>query len=442
MTSPDLREQVTRAVGSYLDGGEAAGLVVGVIHGDRRGVFGFGKLARDDPSTPSEATLFEIGSIAKVFTALVLADMAACGEVALNDPICKHLPDSVHVPRRGEHEITLEHLATHTSGLPRLPANLNPKDMANPYADYTVADLYQFLSEFHLTRDVGAAYEYSNVGVGLLGHILGLVAGRPFEDLVIERICRPLGMDDTRIALDPKRAGRLAHGHDTGGNPVPNWDSPTLAGAGALRSTGRDMLAFLAANLDGEGRDVLGLLPKAIEACQQPRARRNPPRPSVWKRSAVVASLVALSLAIQSWWPIPPGRLAFAVAVLAPPVLSAVYGGLAPSLLATALVVGGAWRLWGDRFGWTVALVLGTFFGLLPTQGEWGSGAAARMGLGWHIDRLGWRGPQYLWHNGGTGGYASFTALVKEIRTAIILLSNSERSVDDAGRELLKSLTG
>ncbi len=155
----------------------------------------------------------------------------------------------------------------------------------------------------------------------------------------------------------------------------------------------------------------------------------------------MVASLVALSLAIQSWWPIRPGRLAFAVAVLAPPVLSAVYGGLAPSLLATALVVGGAWQLWGDHFDGTGALMLGTFFGLLLTQGEWGSGAAARMGLGWHIDRLGWRGPRYLWHNGGTGGYASFTALVKEARTVIILLSNSERSVDAAGRELLKSLT-
>ncbi len=217
MTSSELREQVSRTVGSYLDGGKAAGLVVGVIHGDRRGVFGFGQLARDDPSTPGDATIFEIGSITKVFTAILLADMAARGEVALDDPIRKHLPDSVHVPRYGEHEITLEHLATPTSGLPCLPANLNPKDMANPYADYSVEDPYKFLSEFRLTRDVGAAYEYSNVSVGLLGHILGLVAGRPFEDLVIERICRPLGMDDTRIVLDPGRAGRLAHGHDTGG---------------------------------------------------------------------------------------------------------------------------------------------------------------------------------------------------------------------------------
>src|SRR5262249_26519817 len=158
---------------------------------------------------------------------------------------------------------------------------------------------------------------------------------------------------------------------------------------------------FLATNLGGDEPDLPGALQTAIAACQQPRARRNPPRPPVWKRWAVVAFLVVLSLAIQSWWPIPPGRLAFAIAVLAPPALSALYRGLASSLLATVLVVAGTWRLWGDRFGWVATLVIGTFFGLLLTRGEWGPGAAAaRMGLGWHIDRLGARGPRFLWHNG------------------------------------------
>src|SRR5262249_28588671 len=155
---------------------------------------------------------------------------------------------------------------------------------------------------------------------------------------------------------DPERAGRLAQGHDAEGNPVPSWDLPTLAGAGALRSTGHDLLTFLAANLVGDEPDLPAALRAAIAVCQQPQARRISPRPPVWKRWAVVAFLVVLSLAIQSWWPIPPGRLAFAIAILAPPVLSALYGGLASSLLATVLVVAGTWRLWGDRFGWVTTL--------------------------------------------------------------------------------------
>src|SRR5205085_8424519 len=111
-------------------------------------------------------TIFEIGSATKVFTSLLLADMVQRGQVALDDPVAKYLPPTVKMPERHGRSITLVDLATHTSGLPRLPTNMTPKNQANPYADYSVEQLYQFLSNYQLTRDVGSQYEYSNLGGG------------------------------------------------------------------------------------------------------------------------------------------------------------------------------------------------------------------------------------------------------------------------------------
>ena len=195
-------------------------------------------------------TVFEIGSITKAFTGALLADMVARGEVKLDDPISKYLPKTVRVPSRNGRQITLLDLATQSSGLPRLPDNLKPADASNPYADYSVAQLYDFLSRYTLTRDPGEKYEYSNLGVGLLGHVLALRAGKSYEDLLVERILEPLGMHDTRITLTTSMKSRMAQGFDAQGTPAHTWDLPTLAGAGALKSTANDMLKFLAANLD------------------------------------------------------------------------------------------------------------------------------------------------------------------------------------------------
>ena len=120
--------------------------------------------------------------------------------------------------------------------MPRLPTNLSPSDIANPYADYTTENLYAFLSGYELTRDIGSEHEYSNLGVGLLGHVLALAGGSSYEDLVRERILKPLGMSKTGITLDEEMQSWMTIGHDQAGNVVPLWDLPSLAGAGALRS--------------------------------------------------------------------------------------------------------------------------------------------------------------------------------------------------------------
>ena len=225
------------------------GMVAGVLLANgKTAAAGWG-----DSGSPSVAlndhTVFEIGSITKVFTATLLADMVERGEVKLDDPVARYLPATVSVPQRNGRQITLVDLATHSSGLPRLMTNMRPADPRNPYADYSVDQLYAFLSGHTLTRDIGAQYEYSNVGMGLLGHALALRAGQSYEALVTSRILQPLGMTETAITLPPGLKERLALGFTLDGSRAANWDIPTLAGAGALRSTVHDMLVFAQANL-------------------------------------------------------------------------------------------------------------------------------------------------------------------------------------------------
>lgn len=227
----------------------SVGIVVAVIDSKGQRVVSYGHLNQGDTRPLNGDTLFEIGSITKVFTTLLLSEMSLRGEVSLDDPVSKYLPQSVKMPKRDGKQIALIDLATHTSGLPRLPDNMKPADPANPYADYSVDQLYQFLGSYKLTRDIGTRYEYSNLGVGLLGHVLALRASQNYEALFRQRIGLPLGMKDTATALTPDMSARLAIGHNAAMNPVKNWDLPTLAGAGALRSTANDLSKLLAAEL-------------------------------------------------------------------------------------------------------------------------------------------------------------------------------------------------
>src|ERR1700722_12862122 len=192
---------------------QAVGIVVGVIEPTGRRVVAYGSLANGDPRTLDGDTIFEIGSVTKVFTSLVLADMVSRKEVALDDPAAKYLPENVKMPERNGKSITLHDLSTHSSGLPRIPTNLKPKDPRNPYADYSVDDLYEFLSGYELPRDPGSELEYSNLGAGLLGHLLACRDGTDYERLIRSRIARPLSMPDTGIMRASSINQRMATGH-------------------------------------------------------------------------------------------------------------------------------------------------------------------------------------------------------------------------------------
>jgi len=316
------------------EAGKAVGIVVGTIDANGRHVIAHGKVAKGGSKAPDGDTVYEIGSITKVFTSLLLADMVERGEVKLDDPVSKYLPPSVKVPSRNGHEITLLDISEQRSGLPRMPTNFRPADPTNPYADYDPPKMYEFLNGYKLSRDPGEKYEYSNLAVGLLGHALSLRAGMSYEQLVRTRILNPLHMSSTSITLSEDQKKRLAPGYDGALNPVKNWDLDALAGAGAIRSTANDMLKFIAANLE--------LTDSPLKAAMR-RMR------SVRKDTGTPNLEIAM-----------------------------------------------AWHIFTDY---------GDFF----------------------------------WHNGGTGGYRTFTGFDPAKKTGVVVLCNTSFGVDDIGKHAIDS---
>jgi len=234
-----------------VDSGPATAIVIGLVDSAGARYWAFGRLARDSAAQAADsATVFEIGSITKVFTATLLADLVVRGEASLDEPVRRLLPDTVRVPTRGDREITLRAIASHQSGLPRLPNNLfsGRADIRNPYAHYGTPQLYAFLASYTLPRDIGARYEYSNLAVGLLGHALARRVGASYEAALTQRVLQPLRLADTRITLSDDMRRRLARPHNRQGESSA-WDFDALAGAGALRSTATDMARFLAIQL-------------------------------------------------------------------------------------------------------------------------------------------------------------------------------------------------
>jgi D-alanyl-D-alanine-carboxypeptidase/D-alanyl-D-alanine-endopeptidase len=255
----------------------STGIVVGVLEpSGRTRIVAFGDAGPGQPPLDGNS-VFEIGSISKVFTSTVLAELVKEGKVTLDDPAQKFLPSSVHLPTRNDKQITLGTLSEQNSGLPGMPTNFHPKDPSNPYADYTVQQMYDFISGYQLTRDPGALFEYSNLGVGLLGHVLSLSTGQSYEEMERTRVWKPLGMSHTAITLTPWMKSHLALGHDDKGAVTANWDVPTFAGAGAIRSTTEDMLKFAAANLHPER----GKLQQAMAFAHEARASVGGPSTSI-----------------------------------------------------------------------------------------------------------------------------------------------------------------
>ncbi|MBA4070918.1 MAG: serine hydrolase [Gemmatimonas sp.] len=320
-------------ISARVDAGRFAGVAVGVVGRDGAcRTVAYGPNAGVQPF--DAGTVFEIGSITKTFTTALLADMVKRGDVSLGDPVAKLLPPGTVVSSRDGREITLLDLATQSSGLPSIPTSFTPKDRANPWADYSSQQLYDFLKSYQLTRGIGEKYEYSNVGMGLLGFALALRAGMSYEDLVAARVLKPLRMADTRITLSAALQRRLAPGHAPDGTVVKNWDFTTLAGAGALRSTVNDMLTYIRANADSTSKP------------------------------------------------------------------------LGPTLAMTH----------GERHA--------------------AGSPVVTIGLGWHRLRTP-AGNWIVWHNGGTGGYRSFTGYSEKTGEGLVVLANTANSVDDIGFHLL-----
>ena len=226
----------------------APGFVIGIIEPTGRRIITYGRRDPGDPTPLDGKTLFEMGSVTKLFTALLLTDMAERGEVKLNDPAVRLAPAGMSLPERGR-EITLLDLVTHTSALPDFPSNLGHKTALNPFAEYSEDKLEAFLASYRLPRAPGGTWVYSSLGVGLLGDLLARRENTDYEALVRSRILKPLDMRDTAVNLSAEQKRRLTPGHTPAWTRAPNWDLPVLEGCGALKSDADDMLNFLAANL-------------------------------------------------------------------------------------------------------------------------------------------------------------------------------------------------
>jgi len=247
-----------------LSEGTGAGVAIGVVQRGVRRVFTFGAAKPD--------SIFEIGSISKTFTGLLLARMAAEGKVKFDDPVREMLPDGA-VPKPEGAEITLLDLAIQHSGLPRMPDNFHPADPQNPYADYRPADLYRFLASHGVAKPAAPQFLYSNLGVGLLGQALANRSGKSYAALLQQEIAGPLGLKDTVVSLSQEQQTRFIQGHDAEHHPAHAWDLDALAGAGAIRSTAADMLTFLEAQLHPEKFPTLAA---AIAQTHELRADAGP----------------------------------------------------------------------------------------------------------------------------------------------------------------------
>lgn len=247
----------------------ASAVAIAAIRDTEQALLCGGHETRYGGAVTTADTRFELGSVTKTFTALLLAEMVVRGEVRYDDPIAAYLPPAAAPPLVHAAPLTLIQLATHTSGLPRLPPGLLrhglPRWFSNPYATFTEEHLYRSVARCRVRALRRGRVHYSNFGVGLLGQVLATAAGLDYPTLVATRIVEPLGLD--RTTCDPDRAQAVGYRH---GRPRPSWRIPGLPAAGAIRSSARDLQRYLQAHLAPETTT----LPRPLHEVRHPRVSK------------------------------------------------------------------------------------------------------------------------------------------------------------------------
>lgn len=263
--SEKVHAEMARKVAKHFANNTQVGIMVGVFHEGETQFWAFGERVKGSRELPTADTFFEMGSITKTFTATLLARETLEGRVRLETKV-KSLWRELEGSDAGE--ITLEQLASHTSGLPRMPDNFPAADPENPYADYTDALLLAYLQGFKQERPGPYKHDYSNLGFGLLGYLLSTkLHGQAYADYLRANLTGPLGLRDTKTALLPADRARAAQGYDSFFKRVPFWDLGSVEGAGVLKTTIRELLGWATFNM-AEGDSLLS---RAAALAQQPR---------------------------------------------------------------------------------------------------------------------------------------------------------------------------
>ena len=246
-----------------LAGWRDGGVAIGIYDKGKQRVLTYGTAKPD--------SLFEIGSITKTFTGLILSEMVIDKKITLDTPVRELLPPGTVAKPAGP-EITMLALATHHSGLPRMPDNFHPADPANPYANYTQKDLYDYMAKQGVAQKPNAEFSYSNLGMGLAGNALANKAGEPYATLLQQDVLDPLHMQHTFIVIPPVEEKNFITGHNGKGAPVHGWDLNAMAPAGGIRSDAGDMLKYVVAQL----HPPAGIIAQAVALQHEPRADAGP----------------------------------------------------------------------------------------------------------------------------------------------------------------------
>jgi len=342
--SQDLEVKLNEIIKPLLDGKKNMSMAVGVydVNSETPRMFFFGKVSKEDSSKPNEYTVYEIGSITKTFTTTMLVMLERDGKLKINDPVQNYLPAGVTIHNfSSTAPVKLLHLATQTSGLPRLPTNLftdTKTDQRNPYKNYTEEDLFTFVNNYIPEYEPGQKYLYSNTGMGLLGDLMVHASGKSYEELLHNYLVDSLGMTMTSTKLTADMQKNLAKPYNEKGEPTLNWDFDAITGAGAIKSNMSDMIKYLA-----------------------------------------------------------------------------------------------------FQMGKTEKLEFKEGLRLMQTRRFETDVQNTAIGMGWHISETMWD-RTVIWHNGGTGGYASFVGFIPETNSGVVVLSNQANSVDGVAIEILKYL--
>lgn len=409
------------------------GMAIGVVQDGETRSFFHGWTDSEKLEPIDEDTQFEIGSLTKPFTSLLLADLSVDSRLGLDDTVGSFVADCPdHV--RG---ITLRQLCLHRSGLPRLPSsilNLPEEAYSNPYRDYAVTDLFNDLADVHLSSK--SSEDYSNFGYGLLGHLLGRKSGSNYLAEIESRILKPLGMDQTGCRELDNQNG--ATPHEFQDHPVERWEfQDSMVAAGGLRSNLKDMLKFLEANLIPQNNTQLEA---AIRTSQELQIEDQNPI-----KRLLVAGGKGVILGLASWIvtvtvPVLPGNFWFALVTLLPMLVSSWYLGWFGGCMTTAVITSLLWcypppGIQVVQISFDYLIICGLIFSVIRFDFF---GSENGRSLGWFTRKISGRTVQ--WHNGMVGGCASYMAFEAESQTGVVILVNTALQPDLVGESLMKAI--